>query len=248
MQIEYATFSEAGPRSYNEDYVRIVEMPAQGRTLFVLCDGMGGHAMGDLASRTVGDAFADFWQENPEFKDCGVKVREACQKASEAIDRKSLDMGAVQMGTTMVMASIEGNKVTIAHTGDSRCYLLGKRDSEGEKLLKTTGVSDAERDVVYQSQDHVHIQYGMEMVAKCFFSNRPEVAVADVSEFKVHPGDVIFLCSDGVSKYVRPGIMKERLMDNRKPEQIADVIKFLCEKSSQDNYCGVIIQVKDGDE
>lgn len=54
MQIEYATFSEAGPRSYNEDYVRIVEMPAQGRTLFVLCDGMGGHAMGDLASRTVG--------------------------------------------------------------------------------------------------------------------------------------------------------------------------------------------------
>ena len=46
MKIEYTTFSEAGTRSYNEDHIRIVEMPEQDRTLFVLCDGMGGHAMG----------------------------------------------------------------------------------------------------------------------------------------------------------------------------------------------------------
>ena len=59
MKIEYTTFSEAGTRPYNEDYIRIVEMPEQDRTLFVLCDGMGGHAMGDLASHTVGDVFAN---------------------------------------------------------------------------------------------------------------------------------------------------------------------------------------------
>ena len=59
MKIEYTTFSEAGTRPYNEDYIRIVEIPEQDRTLFVLCDGMGGHAMGDLASHTVGDVFAN---------------------------------------------------------------------------------------------------------------------------------------------------------------------------------------------
>ena len=59
MKIEYTTFSEAGTRPYNEDYIRVVEMPEQYRTMFVLCDGMGGHAMGDLASHTVGDVFAN---------------------------------------------------------------------------------------------------------------------------------------------------------------------------------------------
>ena len=61
MKIDYTTFSEAGTRPYNEDYIRVVEMPEQYRTLFVLCDGMGGHAMGDLASHTVGDVFANYW-------------------------------------------------------------------------------------------------------------------------------------------------------------------------------------------
>ena len=60
MKIEYTTFSEAGTRPYNEDYIRIVEIPEQDRTLFVLCDGMGGHAMGVLASHTVGDVIANW--------------------------------------------------------------------------------------------------------------------------------------------------------------------------------------------
>ena len=59
MKIEYTTFREAGTRAYNEDYIRIVEIPEQDRTLFVLCDGMGGHAMCDLARHTVRDVFAN---------------------------------------------------------------------------------------------------------------------------------------------------------------------------------------------
>ena len=173
-----------------------------------------------------------------------VMWREVCHKASVAFDRKSFDMGHVQMGTTMVMASIEGNKVTIAHIGDSRCYLLRKGFSDWEKFAETADVSHVESNVVYETQDHVSLQFGWETVAKCFFSYRPEVAVPDIREFEIQPGDVIFLCSDGVNKYVRPDIMKERLMDDRTPEEIADVIKFLCEKESQDNYSGIIIQIK----
>ena len=71
----------------------------------------------------------------------------------------------------------------------------------------------------------MNLQFGWETVAKCFFLYRPEVAVPDISEFEIQPGDVIFLCSDGVNKYVRPDIMKDRLLDDRTPEQIADVIR-----------------------
>lgn len=243
MRIEYTTFSEAGTRPYNEDYIRIVEMQEEHRTLFVLCDGMGGHAMGDVASRTVGDVFANYWQKKPEFKDGEKKVREACHKASVAIDRKSFDLGHVQMGTTMVMASIEDTKVTIAHIGDSRCYLLRKGYTDWEKFAETADMASVEGGVVYQTEDHVNHQFGWETVAKCFFTYRPEVAQPDIREFELQPGDVLFLCSDGVCKYVQPDILKEWLMGDYSPEQIADGIKDLCKKESHDNYSGIVIQI-----
>lgn len=244
MRIEYAVFSEAGARPYNEDYIRIVNMLEQDRNLFVLCDGMGGHVYADVASRSVADAFANYWEKKPEFKNCEKKVHEACHKASAAIDRKSLDMGHIQMGSTMVMASIEGNKVIIAHIGDSRCYLLRKGYSDWEMFAETAEISYVDSGVVYQTRDHVSLQFGWETVAKCFFSYRPEVAVPDVREFDIQPGDVIFLCSDGVNKYVGSDILMERLMDDRTPDEIADTIKFICEKNSQDNYSGIVIQIK----
>lgn len=74
MKNEYATFSEAGTRPYNEDYIRIVEIPEQDRTLFVLCDGMGGHAMGDLASHTVGDVFAN-WSSLKKQLTCCISTK-----------------------------------------------------------------------------------------------------------------------------------------------------------------------------
>ena len=98
--------------------------------------------------------------------------------------------------------------------------------------------------VVYQTRGHVSINFGWETVAKCFFSYRAKAAVPDIVQFEIQPGDRIFLCSDGVSKYVRSDIMKQRLLDDSTPEEIADVIKFLCEKESQDNYSGIIIQIK----
>ena len=53
MQYEYRTFSECGPRWKNEDTLEMVEMPEQGRTLFILYNGIGGHRMEYLTSRTV---------------------------------------------------------------------------------------------------------------------------------------------------------------------------------------------------
>lgn len=230
MKTEYFTFCDTGKRKCNEDYVRVVEMPEQCRTLFVLCDGMGGHAMGEYASKTVGDIFADYWQNNPDVPDSDEKVSAACHLASNAFDKKSAELGRVEMGTTLVMASIESNKVTIAHIGDSRCYLLRK----GKNAIH----------VIYQTEDHVDPKYGGERVSKCFFTNRPDVAIPDIRSFELTSGDVLFLCSDGVCKYVRPDILQARLMDERTPAQIADVIEFLCEKNSEDNYSGIVIQVK----
>lgn len=225
MKIKYTTFSEAGRRRDNQDVCRVVEMPEHNRVLMVVCDGMGGHSMGDVAAEIVCNAICEYWNNNTETPDTETKVIEACKVAYDALDTPSR-ICHIMMGTTMVLASIEGDTVTIAHCGDSRCYLL----REGE--------------VLYQTYDHADTRWGAESVTRCFFSMNPEVAIPDIAQFKVQQGDRIFLCSDGVYKAMAPQILTERLQDDKPLENIADVIKFLCEKSSKDNYTGILAEIR----
>lgn len=223
IRISYTYFSEAGKQRTNQDVCRIIEMPEQNRIVMVVCDGMGGHVMGDLAAETVCNSICDFWQKSSEMPDSESKVLEACKMASESLGKRS----QVEMGTTMVMASIEGNIVTIAHCGDSRCYLL--RDG----------------DVVYMTKDHADPHWGSEVITKCFFSMKPEVALPDVARFEVRPGDRLFLCSDGVYKAMAPQILTARLQDDKPLDEVVDVVKFMCEKYSTDNYSGILARIID---
>ena len=226
MKIKNTTFSEAGKRRANQDVCRVVEMPERNRTLMIVCDGMGGHSMGDVAAETVCNAICEYWNNNTHTKDSETKVIEACKAASDALYKRSRVVRPIEMGTTMVMASVEGNIVTIAHCGDSRCYLL--RDGE----------------VVFQTQDHADPHWGSEVVTRCFFSMNPEVAAPEVACFEVQPGDRIFLCSDGVYKAMAPQILTARLQDEKPLEEVVDVIKFMCEKYSTDNYTGILAIVE----
>lgn len=226
MKSNYTTFSEAGKRQANQDVCRVIEFAEYDRTLMIVCDGMGGHAMGDVAAETVCNAICKFWETNVGIPDSEAKIIDACKDASEALYTRSRVVRPIEMGTTMVMASIEGNIVTIAHCGDSRCYLL--RNGE----------------VVHQTQDHADPHWGSEVVTKCFFSMNPEVAVPEVARFEVQSGDRIFLCSDGVYKAMAPQILTARLQDDKPLEQVVDVIKFMCEKFSTDNYTGILAMVK----
>lgn len=219
----YTIFSETGKRIANQDICRVVEMPEENRCLLVVCDGMGGHAMGDAAAETVCNAVCNFWEDNPGKSDCEEKVLTAFAHASEALYYRSRMVRPIEMGTTLVMASVENNTVTIAHCGDSRCYLL--RNGE----------------VVHQTTDHS--RPGTEIVTRCFFSMDPEVAIPDITRIEVEKGDRIFLCTDGVYKAMAPQILAARLQDDKMLEDVVDVIKFMCEKLSTDNYSGILYEV-----
>ena len=66
MKIHYATISETGKRQNNEDAFRIVNSEDGNHWLAVVCDGMRGHAMGEVASETVSDAIVDYWKKHTD--------------------------------------------------------------------------------------------------------------------------------------------------------------------------------------
>lgn len=226
MKIRYATISKTGKRRNNEDAFRIVNNEDGNRWLAVVCDGMGGHAMGEVASETVSNAIVDYWDKHIGEADCEKKVNDACKIARQELDSKACGLSHCEMGTTMVLASIEDYKVTIAHVGDSRCYL----QRSGENLL-------------FQTEDHVRLDFGWEVVARCFFSYRPEIAVPDVVQYELQSGDRLLLCSDGLYKSMSSDILLARMMDNKPLAEILDIYDFLCEKYGDDNYTAILIEV-----
>ena len=137
--------------------------------------------------------------------------------------RRADSLKHADMGTTMVMASIEGNVVTIAHIGDSRCYILRKDGG-----------------LLYQTEDHVNRILGWETLSRCFFSYKSGNVIPDIIQLYLEAGDRILLCSDGIYKSIIPYILEERMMDNKLPEDILETFDFLCEKNGNDNYTAIL--------
>ena len=221
--VRYASFCECGIRNNNEDYCQVVVNPEIGRYLFVVCDGMGGHAMGEVASQVVCSTICEYWEKASFDKGVEPVLQNAFKLASDALDAKADVLHKVEMGTTLVLAAIDGNQLYIAHAGDSRAYLL----QNGE--------------VAYQTQDHIDHSVWGDFINRSFFSYQREKADVEIHQFELNPGDRILLCSDGVCQFIAPDILTRRSMDDKSPEDIIDVILFLCEKFSKDNYTTILV-------
>ena len=222
-KMKYVQFSEVGPRQNNEDCCGIVEVTGR-RTLFVVCDGMGGHFGGEVASRTVCDAFTAYWLEHDETDSC-QKVINAAKKASSALDEKS---GPGAMGTTLVMASVEGNQATIAHAGDSRSYVI-----------------DIKGNVKYRTIDHVDSNpFGHAEITRAFFTGHHESAIPEVRTVQLEPLDRILLCTDGLYNAIDDETLLHTLQCARDVEQVAEKYLKICSEMSTDNYSGIIIEIE----
>ena len=208
----------------NEDCFNVVEIPDK-RTLFVVCDGMGGHSCGEVASQTVCDSFSTYWEEHPEQEDSKAKVFDAAKEASRILDEKS---GYYQMGTTLVMCSIEGKRATIAHAGDSRCYVI-----------------DIKGNVKYRTIDHIESSsISLPYINKAFFTRHPEDAVPDVKIVELQPLDRILLCTDGLYNAINDETLLHTLQCAKDIEQVAEKYQTICQKKAGDNYTAIIIDIE----
>lgn len=218
--MRYIQFSEKGPRTKNEDCCNIVEISGK-RTLFVVCDGMGGHSYGEVASETVCDSFSAYWQKHHDTIDSIQKIEDATKEASKALDEMS---GGYQMGTTLVMASIEGKAAHITHAGDSRCYVI---DIKGR--------------VKYRTIDHIDSKF---RISRAFFTQYPEKAIPEVKVIELQPLDRLLLCTDGLYNAIDEETLLHTLQCAKDVEQVAEKYRAICQGKAGDNYTAIIIEME----
>lgn len=179
-------------RLHNEDCVALV--PEQRAA--VLADGMGGHAAGDIASRTAVRAAAEFLSQRAAHRmSLTERVRKASRIAHEAVlSAAYADLRLSGMGTTLVVIQFGGKRLSVAHLGDSRLYRWRKR-----RLVRLTRDHSAAEELV---------QAGLLDRARADRSPQRHVltraagldpADADVCDYRWQVNDLYLLCSDGLT-------------------------------------------------
>ena len=225
-------------RPNNEDSMLVLE----DEHLFVVADGMGGHAGGEIASQLAVDAMATtFLEKTPTscvVANLPVRALELVQSfaaANEAIRSvASKNAHLTNMGTTVVAARFCPNKgrAYIGHVGDSRCYRL-----RGNKLEQMT-------------KDHTLAEYGVggregDRLTRAVGVNG--IVETDLVVVQPHEGDVFLLCSDGLNKSVTDEVIQDVLDSEPDPDRAAEeLIARACAAFARDNVTAIVVRIGGG--
>jgi serine/threonine protein phosphatase PrpC len=187
----YARASDTGrKRRHNEDSY-VVAPP-----LFAVADGMGGAQAGEVASKLAAAALEE--SEHGQHRgEAGVAA--LIQEANRRIyARSNADPSASGMGTTMTVALVEGDDVSIGHVGDSRAYLV--RDGSLEQLTEDHSLVNELMKSGKLSPEEAETHPQRSVITRALGTD-PDV---DVDTFTVHarPGDLFVVCSDGLTSMV----------------------------------------------
>jgi PPM family protein phosphatase len=202
LDVEFAQLSDVGRvREQNEDYLgcMIPDTPAKARShgwLFVVADGVGGHQDGEVASRMAVGALLSGFQKAVAGEPHAPLLQRLVQTANEYIHEAGLASQSVgrAMATTVVACALRFDRVTVAHVGDSRCYLI--RRGRATPLTRDHTLANEQVRLGVLSSSQANESAIRHVLSRSLGS---ELFVnADISGHLLLPGDVLLLCSDGL--------------------------------------------------
>jgi len=242
-------------RSNNEDCYRLV--PAL--NLFVLSDGMGGEAHGEVASALAVETIAVHCLEtanNPstpllgepraDLSDKTNRLASAVHLANHRIHEAALSDPAHRgMGATILAAWLDGHRMSLAHVGDSRAYLLRGGVLEQLTLDHSLVAEQVRRGLITPQQADTST---MQSVLIRALGTRPEVEV-DADEQLLLDGDSVLLCSDGLTRMVTDPEIASNLITHSEAQAAADrLVELANENGGEDNITVVVIHLRLGSE
>ena len=216
-----------------------------GRSLFVVADGMGGHAGGDVASSIATKRIIEADQHYASAQDAEFALQAALIGANAQLAETVFEHAELTgMGTTVSAIVVLENEVAIAHIGDSRIYLL--RDNELSQItIDHTFVQrlvDSGR--ITEAEAMVHPRRSVLMRVLGDVEASPEI---DTSILATIAGDRWLLCSDGLTGVVSHTAMASALASGANAQDVADLlVKESLDGGAPDNVTVVIVDVGDG--
>ena len=246
------SINEIGQRDNQED--TIIQWK---NCLFVLCDGMGGHEHGEVASQTVCKSLVIWFdlQDNPNSLS-DDQLRDALEYAYQQLD-KYADDNPRQMGTTLTLLYIHAQGVTAVHMGDSRIYHIrpySPPESGGVRGGLKSGLLYQSRDhslvfdlfqsgeITYEEMDNYAQKNVITRAMTPGEDNRMRPDIIHISD--IQPGDYFYMCSDGMLEQMSNNELVDLLSsdatDDRKHQQLIAATSM-----NQDNHSAWLIHVKD---
>jgi len=222
MKIRYAAKTDVGmKRTHNEDYFSIIE----DEQFFMVADGMGGHASGEVASKMSAETVSEFFQRSKDEEAtwpykmerhlnyienrlvCSVKLANY-----RIFHAAASDIRYKGMGTTIVATLVAGDKIHVAHVGDSRVYR--SRAGELTQLTRDHSLLEDYKDAKPDMTEEEERNFPHKNVITRALGMRETVEV-DIHQFPIEDGDTFLLCSDGLSGMVPDPDIQDYIQKNK---------------------------------
>lgn len=213
---------EMGKRKNQEDSI----YPIQGQAtaddrLFILCDGMGGHLSGEVASLTACEELSSFikarHQEGVPFTD--EDLRAAMNHMYDALDAKDVGTSEKKMGTTLVLLYFHAGGLLAAHLGDSRYYHIRPQTNEIIYRSRDHSVANIRFEAGEITFEELQSARNKNVILRAVLPHQDEREMPEVVHIRdIKPGDYFYMCSDG---------MLEQMTDE-------ELLNVLCSKDLSD--------------
>lgn len=252
VRIRYAAKTDVGmKRSHNEDHFALIE----DEQLFLVADGMGGHACGEVASQLSAEVIGEFFERSkdqdatwPFRYDHSLTYIEnrfaaSVRLANSRIYQKSQSDPSLRgMGTTIVGCLLKNRTLYVAHVGDSRCYRIS--GDQIEQLTRDHSLLEDYKEARPEMTEEEERNFPHKNVITRALGMRDEVVV-DLNKFDIQDGDRFVVCSDGLSGMISDEDILRLSTDGDALDKNVDALIGLAnDNGGTDNITAVLIECR----
>ncbi len=243
-QLKSAALTDIGrQRAINQDYIfRSDEAIGGFPSLYIVADGMGGHKAGDYASRFCVEDFVKEAGEN-KYKTLLGGLESIVRNVNEHVYEKSVEIPEYNgMGTTLVTAIVDRNTVTVSNVGDSRLYLYSEENGLRQITVDHSLVENLIQNGELDRKDAAH--HPKKNIITRAIGVEPSVE-PDFFEIDLEKGNIILMCSDGLSNMVDDDKIQDCLADSstQLDKKAGNLVNMANERGGKDNISVVLIEI-----